>query len=109
MKFSRRPCLRRRTLLKAAALGSVALPLPGLITSTAAQEDLPHLSEDSDAAQALSYTHSADSSDVRENSSAYCRNCRFFAGDDSTEWAGCTIFPGEAVNRDGWCETWVEG
>ncbi|MCB1669641.1 MAG: high-potential iron-sulfur protein [Gammaproteobacteria bacterium] len=101
----------RRSLLKLAATGTVAWPgVTTLIASSAAlgrqQDALPHLREDDPQARELSYTHDAESAESRSNDSAYCHNCRFFA-DSSAQWAGCDLFPGKAVNADGWCNSWV--
>lgn len=72
-----------------------------------ANEALPKLSEDDPSAQQLQYVHDASglSDDVRGKSD-YCYNCRYFKGDQSTSWAACDLFPGKAVNANGWCSVW---
>jgi hypothetical protein len=34
-----------------------------------------------------------------------CGVCKFYLGSPSDEWAGCVIFSGKLVSRDGWCNT----
>ncbi len=35
----------------------------------------------------------------------HCSNCALAQGEG--EWVGCAIFPGKAVNANGWCTGWV--
>lgn len=77
--------------------------------AASAQEELPHLSEDDDMAQALMYVHDATTSTSPLHSeNEFCYNCEQFMGTRETTWAGCAIFPGKAVNAEGWCSVWVE-
>ena len=107
---------RRRALLRLGLMGAGMLPgSRALISRVSAQSQpagddqtsLPHLDEDSPRAQELAYTHDAESASARSNQSAYCYNCRFYTGDPSRQWGGCTLFPDHAVNADGWCESWA--
>ena len=69
---------------------------------------MPHLEESDPAAQALKYVHDAASVDAgtRGGAERNCANCRFF-GDASGGWGSCQLFPGKAVNADGWCAGWA--
>lgn len=103
--------LRRRTLLGAAAIiASVPLSRIGLI-GTAQASELPHLSEDDPAAKALNYHQDAtaaprtDKSEIAA-SEQFCHRCNFIQA-DSGEWRPCKIFPGKAVNANGWCASWM--
>lgn len=98
----------RRELLRNSALGLGAVAVAGLVPWTRSRaQDLPRVSEDSETAQGLEYVHDATTSSARENGDAFCHNCRYFKGDKNTEWAGCDLFPGEAVNSRGWCNVWA--
>jgi hypothetical protein len=74
-------------------------------------DDLPQLSLDDPMAQAMKYTHDASTVDpaARVNTAAdqTCANCALVQGDDGAEWRPCQIFPGKAVNADGWCSVWA--
>lgn len=99
---------RRRSLLKVGMTSVLAIPLGGLlINRTAVAEALPHLSEDDSVAKSLSYVH--DASTTAHSSyqkGRACKNCNLIQG-DAGEWRGCSIFPGKAVNENGWCVAWV--
>lgn len=106
-----RDCIdrNRRRLTLVALTGAVVPPamnLVGVRTSRAA--DLPHLSTDDPQAKGLSYVH--DAAEAKGHSTyregAHCANCQQWKGGEA-EWGGCNIFPGKAVNRDGWCTAWV--
>lgn len=81
------------------------------VEPAAESSDLPRLSEDDPAAQALGYRHDAAdvdaSSHPRFESGQNCANCSLFMGGDDSRWAGCPIFRGKLVNADGWCTSWV--
>jgi len=82
-----------------------------LITSrvTIASE-LPHVAEDDPIAVSLKYKHDATQA-PRANKAGTpaadqkCGNCQLAQGDG--DWLGCSIFPGKAVNANGWCSAWV--
>ena len=98
----------RRRVLKAAAAGVVAIPLAALQTrGTAIASELPHLSEDDATAKALSYVHDAARAPTgKRKDGTFCKNCNLIQGKEGT-WRGCSIFPGRAVNENGWCAGWV--
>jgi hypothetical protein len=92
--------------------GLAAVPLANLVGSAVAQAaDLPHLSEDDPAAQGLQYRHDASAAPRTDKAGTpaaeqLCSNCSFIQG-DSGEWRGCQLFPGKAVNANGWCNAWA--
>jgi hypothetical protein len=99
---------QRRTVLRIAATGVAVVPLSALLGSRAAAvEQLPRLSEDDRAAKALQYVHdaSASTSDKHKDGQV-CKNCNLIRSDEG-EWRPCAIFPGKAVNANGWCAAWV--
>jgi hypothetical protein len=98
----------RRTLLKAALSGAVAVPLSSLLLSRqAGAGDLPPLAEDDPAAKGLGYVHDASAStDPKRKPDQVCKNCNLVRS-DAGEWRQCAIFPGKGVNENGWCTAWV--
>jgi hypothetical protein len=104
--------LRRRIMLGAVS-AIAALPLARLIGDARAEAaSLPHLAEDDPTAMALKYHHDATAAPRAEKSGVpaqdqFCHNCRFIQA-DSGEWRPCQIFPGKAVNENGWCSSWME-
>ena len=71
---------------------------------------MPQLSEDDPMAKAMRYTHDTSTVDPasRANPAAEqnCANCALIQGDEG-EWRPCQIFPGKAVNANGWCQVWA--
>ena len=98
----------RRKVLKMALTGVAAVPLSSLLLNRQASAgDLPPLSEDDPTAKALSYVHDAANAPAdKRKDGTFCRNCNLIQGKEGT-WRGCSIFPGKAVNADGWCAGWV--
>lgn len=101
----------RRRFLGMAVAGAVLPVGTGLFTAQAARaQDLPRLSEDDPAAQALGYVH--DVADVDEarfpryEPGQICGNCNLIEGEPE-EWRPCQIFPGRLVANEGWCSAWV--
>ena len=84
---------------------------PPASAAAGTEADLPKLSVDDPQAKALGYKH--DGSEVDQSAYAryepgqLCSNCALFQGDEGDEWAGCSIFPGRAVNANGWCSAYV--
>ncbi len=76
--------------------------------------DLPRIDEDDPQAVALGYKHAAADVDTAkfprraapEAANQLCSNCALYQGGDA-QWGGCAIFPGKAVNADGWCSAWA--
>ena len=102
---------RRRKLLGAAtAMAGLSL-LRLMPEASAATEELPHLAEDDAMAKALKYHNDATAAPRVDKSGAaggeqFCHNCRFVQA-DSGDWRPCQIFPGKAVNANGWCSSWM--
>ncbi|MGD8957817.1 MAG: high-potential iron-sulfur protein [Chromatiaceae bacterium] len=102
----------RRQAIKLIAGGVAAIPLAGLMTSgTAAASELPHVTEDDPIAVGLQYKHDASQAPRTDKPGApadtqHCGNCQLFGQGDG-EWRACSIFPGKAVNANGWCTAWV--
>jgi len=100
---------RRRTLI--AALGVIAsVPLSRIVR--AASSNLPHLSEDDPAAKALQYHLDATRAKRTDKPGApantqFCHNCKLVQS-ASGDWRPCQIFPGKAVNANGWCLSWLK-
>lgn len=104
----------RRTLLKTALAGLVALPAAGLMSEAqaqAAKAAAPHLDEKDPVAVAMAYTHDAKTAAAAKvpqyKAGAKCSNCVQIQGKDGEEWRPCNIFPGKLVHADGWCKVWV--
>ena len=101
----------RRRALKLTVGGVALMPLATLIGSRQAiAGDMPHLSEDDPSAVALKYHHDAAEAPRTDKAGTpagkqNCANCQLSKGDG--EWIECSIFPGKAVNANGWCTAWV--
>lgn len=105
----------RRSFLRMTATGLLAIPVAALLRpGTADASDMPKLSEDDPQAKALGYHHDYTKVDPaafpqRDPSiTQNCANCQLYTGEAGAEWGGCSIFPGKAVNANGWCKTWVK-
>jgi hypothetical protein len=105
----------RRRFITIAAGAAATVPLASLMSALPARAaDLPHLSEDDAQAAALGYKHDATQVDTSKfpkrageaGADQFCHNCQLFQGGDA-EWGPCSIFPGKAVNNNGWCNAWV--
>ncbi len=103
----------RRNVLRYIAAGAVAAPLSQLIsTATAFADELPHVSESDPRAKGLKYVNDATKADRAEKagvpgSEQFCNNCQFIQASEG-EWRPCALFPGQAVNENGWCMSWFK-
>ena len=101
----------RRTLLKSALAGLVALPASGLLREASAQGTPPHLDEKDPLAVAMGYVHDASKLDATKTPQykpgSKCLNCVQLTGKDGDEWRPCNLFPGKVVHKDGWCKVWT--
>lgn len=98
--------ITRRGFVKGAAGVVAAVPVAAIFSSReAAASDLPHVAEDDAQAAALGYKHDASESDGA-GKDQICSGCQLWTGGDA-EWGPCAIFPGKAVNANGWCRSWV--
>jgi hypothetical protein len=102
----------RRTVLKTALCGLAALPAAGLLREAGAQTAPPHLDEKDPLAVAMGYVHDAKKVDASKNPQykpgSLCSNCLQIQGKEGDQWRPCNIFPGKAVNANGWCKVWVK-
>jgi hypothetical protein len=102
----------RRRMLLGAATALASLPLLSLVSDAcAAAAALPHLAEDDPTAKALKYHNDATEAPRTERNGIapdeqFCRKCQFIQA-DSGDWRPCSIFPGKAVNANGWCSSWM--
>ena len=98
----------RRSLLRGAALGVLTVGGAALLPHARVRaDDGAKLSEDDPTAKAMSYVHDATQAQ-RASANDFCHNCRYFKGDQSTEWARCDLFPGKEVKSTGWCKVWAK-
>ena len=99
---------RRKFIQLSAVAAAGALAFPGRETRA---QDLPQLSEDDPMAGAMKYTHDASTVDPASRANPAevqnCANCALVQGNDGDEWRPCQIFPGKAVNANGWCSVWA--
>jgi hypothetical protein len=105
--------MRRREFLRAGfAAGGGAIVL-GAIPVTLLGQD--KVSEDEPLAQAMGYVEDATKADTNkfpkrageEGANQFCHNCALYAGDESDEFAACSIFQNRLVAGAGWCNAWV--
>jgi hypothetical protein len=105
----------RRNAMKVMLGGLATVPLMNLVGIAAAQaEDLPHVDAATDpTAQALKYHADATQADRaaaarpgKPPEEQHCANCQFVLA-DAGEWRPCSLFPGKAVNENGWCASWT--
>jgi len=98
----------RRNMLKIGVTAVAAVPLSGLMVPRKARSDeLPRLSEDDSTAKALNYVHDAAAAPAdKRKEGSLCRNCNLVQS-AAGEWRPCSLFPGKAVNENGWCLGWV--
>lgn len=105
----------RRDAMKLVLGGLATVPLMNLVGMAAAHaEDLPHVDPATDpTAQALKYHEDATQADRagtarpgKPPEEQHCANCQFVLA-DAGEWRPCSLFPGKAVNENGWCASWT--
>ncbi|MEJ2325998.1 MAG: high-potential iron-sulfur protein [Chromatiaceae bacterium] len=105
----------RRDAVKLMLGGLAAVPLVNLVGMAAAEAaDLPHVDPATDAtAIALKYHPDATKADRAAAArpglppdQQFCHNCQFVQA-DSGAWRPCQLFPGKAVNENGWCTSWM--
>lgn len=102
----------RRNALKFGVLGMALAPMAGLVmVRNAAASDLPHVSEADPLAVSLKYKNDGSTAPRVDKAGTpaaeqVCGNCQLSQGEG--EWLACSIFPGKAVNGNGWCTAWVK-
>ena len=72
-----------------------------------AAEDLPHLTDANPSAASLGYTEDSSTVDnhkfPKHTPEQRCANCKFFQASTGAQYAPCQLYPGNAVNMNGWC------
>ena len=103
--------LPRRTVLKAALMGSAALPLMARLTDAEAAAQ-PLVDVNDAVAKSLGYTPDTSKVDAKANPThkpmQKCANCIQFQGKSADKQAACNLFPGKLVAEKGWCKVWVK-
>jgi len=105
--------LQRRTVLKGALLGIVAVPVASLCSSVKSEAaDLATLDEKDPQAKALGYVSDASRVDAKSNptfkAGQTCANCLQLTGNAGDAQRPCNLFPGKRVSAGGWCKAWVK-
>lgn len=101
----------RRHALKLMIGGAVCIPVGALLAhGTAIASAMPKLDENDPVAKSLNYRHDATQAPRVDKAGTpageqQCSNCQLAQGEG--EWVGCSIFPGKAVNANGWCSGWI--
>ncbi len=101
----------RRSALKLAAAGAVAVPLSMLTSRPAFAEGLPHVDPASSAAVALKYVADATKAERADKAGTAgdqqtCHNCQFATSKEG-DWLPCQLFPANTVATGGWCSAWA--
>lgn len=101
---------RRLFLGSMAALASVPL-MNTIFMARAEAASLPHLKENDPTAKSLHYHINAKDAPRTDKPNTpakdqFCHNCMFVKANSGT-WRPCQIFPGKAVNENGWCASWT--
>jgi len=103
----------RRDAVKLMIGGLAAVPVLNLIGMKGVQaQELPHVDEANDpTAKALKYSHDATKAPRADKAGTpaadqHCANCQF-AQAATGDWRPCSLFPGKAVNANGWCASWT--
>ena len=104
--------LDRRTMLKAALLGSAALPLVLRSERSLAAATQPLVDGNDPVAKSLGYTPDSSKVNAAENPThkptQKCANCVQFQGAVTDKQAACNLFPGKDVLGAGWCKVWAQ-
>lgn len=81
------------------------------VRSLPASDALPHLTDSNPSAASLGYTEDSSTVDARKfprhTPQQRCANCKFFQAAASAQYAPCQLYPGNAVNANGWCAGYV--
>jgi len=103
--------LDRRTMLKAALLGSAALPLLARMQSAQAAAQ-PLVDVNDPVAKSLGYVPDSTKVNAAENPThkptQKCGNCVQFQGKVADKQGACNLFPGKDVAGAGWCKVWAQ-
>ncbi|WP_100640697.1 high-potential iron-sulfur protein [Marinobacter salexigens] len=97
----------RRKFIRHSLLGIAALPLgASVLSQRVLAQDLPPLETSNAQAKALNYVLKAEeaSGHAAYEPGETCANCMFFQEANN----GCTLFPQNSVEPEGWCSGWVK-
>lgn len=103
--------MNRRRALGAIAAAVAVVPVASLLSvRNAIAADLPHVAENDPVAVAMKYKQDATQAARADKAGTpadqqHCANCQLAQGEG--DWLPCSIFPGKAVNANGWCAAWV--
>jgi len=106
--------IARRTLLKAAMVGAVAVSVTGLSREAGAAADagLVPLTAADPTASALGYGEDTTKIDDKKYSvhkpTQSCSTCVQYKGAAGAPRGACSIFAGKSVNAHGWCSVWTQ-
>ncbi|MFO1504065.1 MAG: high-potential iron-sulfur protein [Steroidobacteraceae bacterium] len=103
--------LPRRTVLKAALMGSAALPLVAKLTDAEAAAQ-PLVAANDPVGKTLGYEPDTTKVDAKANPThkvtQKCANCVQFQGKPADKQGACNLFPGKDVLGNGWCKVWAQ-
>lgn len=103
---------QRRTLLKAALLGSAVLPIALRSGSTQAAGPQPLIDLNDPVAKSLGYVADTTKVVAADNPThkveQKCSNCIQFQGKPTDKQGACNLFPGKDVHGPGWCKVWAQ-
>lgn len=101
----------RRQFIAGIVAGAVVLPASRVLLGqkALAQGELPQLELTDPMAQALHYTHDANTAGDNPAwaEGEVCSNCLQIQGNEGETWRPCAIFPGKRINAKGWCSAWI--
>lgn len=104
--------LDRRTMLKAALLGTAAVPLILRAQNAQAAAAQPLVDVNDPVAKSLGYVPDTAKVNAAENPThkptQKCGNCVQFQGQVSDKQGACNLFPGKDVAGPGWCKVWAQ-
>jgi High potential iron-sulfur protein len=97
----------RRRFIKIGVAGVTLAPLAGVLLSGAA-EAVDMVSESDPTASALGYKMDATKAANRKDKTATCANCSLYSGKPGAADGPCSVFGGNLVSANGWCNAWVK-
>lgn len=109
----------RREFLGAGVAALVTTSLASSLLSACSQPQtgVPSVKVDENDPMAKAVGYKADASTVdtarfpkragEAGATQFCHNCSLYLGKPEDPFARCTMFPGKAVPRGGWCNAWA--
>jgi len=92
----------RRSLLKGALAGLVAIPVIGINTAAAA----PAVDVNDPQAKGLGFVLDASTANPKAPAGQMCKSCALYQGNDTS--GPCAIFSGKVVPAKGYCRAWAK-